>query len=70
MYTHLTHIFEDSVVVFSVADALFGFWCKANDGEENFVPPVCSRVCLSSVFIMFSTATEVLFFGTYVPSSR
>lgn len=39
MYTHLTHIFEDSVVVFSVAEALFGFWCNANDGGEKFVPP-------------------------------
>lgn len=36
-YTHLTHIFEDSVVVFPVVEALFGFWCKAN--EEKFVPP-------------------------------
>lgn len=37
IYTNLTRIFEDCVVVFSVAEAHLGLWCRAS--EEKFVPP-------------------------------
>lgn len=70
--THLTGIFEGSVVVFSVAEALSGLWCKPNDGEDKFVlpdaalhlsaPGSVSHLCLSCSPLPLSS------FGTSVPS--